>query len=298
MPDLAVLDLILSLLVQTKTSLLLLDDKVNICLMLAVVFTSYAWPVRTSRWIVHPVNLSSSPVIWSDAVITLSNPSLVDIQPRRFIDLDSLSVFGLDLDWVETRLPLVLGSTKTHTTTDNSLVSGMLQMLLHISRSLLLRESHLHNSLLNCLASNLVGDWEKFLERGGEVVRLGLELSLSLLQDLGLGETPAVLHVADDHLALPAHTRHRGWVQSGGHGVRVSGLGDDALRLWLWSGDGLIFEDGGGCEVTADESWALLWLFHLLKDRVGRGRSFYLLDILSFWSEPVEECARLGGWED
>lgn len=206
------------------------------------------------------MNLSSRSVIRCNAIITLSNPRLVDVEPCWIVDLHSLSILRLNIDWMETRCTLILNLTKTHTTTNNRFVPSMLQMLLNIPRGLLLRETHLHNRLLNSLSRNLVREREKLLYARHKIMRFALQLSLRLLQHLGLSKSSTVLNIANNHLALPTQTRHWVWVERRRHGVWVAGLGGDAAGLGLGAGDGFVFEDGGGGEVAANEDGALWFL--------------------------------------
>lgn len=241
------------------------------------------------------MNLSSRSVIHGNTIITLTNPRLINIESRRVINLDPLSILCLDLHNRELGA-LLLDWTKTHTASNNCLVSGVLQVCLDVSCSLLLGEAHLNNGLLDGLAGNLVGEWEELLDGSIEVVRFAVQNTLGLLQDLLLVQTAALGDVSDDHLAFPAHTGHWRWIKCGGHGVWISLLWCSVATLELLAGDGLILEDGGGRKGTADKSWVLwLALQVLLREvvvlLVG---GLDLLDILALGPEPVEECARLG----
>lgn len=81
----------------------------------------------------------------------------------------------------------------------------------------------------------------------------------------------------------------------------VASLSGNAARFWLWAGDGFVFENGGGGEVTADKDWALWLLGHGLN--VDWSLAFWcglldVLDIFALWAKPVEEGTGLGGRED
>lgn len=179
------------------------------------------------------MHISSGSVIGRRSKQTFPAPRLRNVQRRWILHLYPFTIICLYPECFE-RLSV---ESQTHAPFHNSLIPRVLQMLLDIFRSLLLRESHLNNCFVHRLPCNLFRERHQFLDRSLEIMTLGDQNPLLLLQCLSPCQSTTFCNLPYHYLPLPTHPRFWIRIQCRSHCNWISrreflSVIDDTLRLW------------------------------------------------------------------
>lgn len=200
----------------------------------------------------------------------LSNPRLIDVEPRRILDLYRLAVLRLNLSRGH---DLAVLRAKSHTAARDSVIPRLFQLILDLPGQLFLAVAHLRDGVVDSLAYDLMRQMDQLLCARRENRAGAPELLLGELDVLLLGQ----LAVGADHLHdLPPLISHPP------PGVGVKGVLHVFLHLAVVEGRrggflprlfgalDLLVEDGralGAARETLGEFVLLLSFCHLLGER-------------------------------